>query len=92
MSGVTACLGRVGPICVLASPGSSWQIPCCCRMLVMPVILQPWNEGLGMRALERDFYSKKEITSESFWAKTLSLVRAAIGRCKDKVFKKKTCP
>lgn len=54
----------------------------------MPVILQCATAGSLGRGLERDLCSKK-ITDESFWAETLSLVRAGIGRCKNKAFKKR---
>lgn len=51
VSGVTACLGGVGSVCFLASPRSFWQIPCCFRMLVMPVIVPAacysWEFGQG---------------------------------------------
>ena len=40
--------------------------------------------------MERDFLPQKEITEEGCWAKPLlSPVRAGLGRCKEKVFKKK---
>jgi len=61
-------------------------------MLVMPAVVPAgcysweFGQGIGKRLLP-----KKEITEEGFWAKPLlSLVRAGIWRCKDKVFKKKS--
>lgn len=62
-------------------------------MLVMPVIVPvvcyswEFGQGIGKRLVP-----KKEITEEGFWVKPLlSLVRAGIGRCKDKAFRKKPC-
>lgn len=54
----------------------------------MPVILQCATAGSLGRGLGRDLCSKK-ITDGSFWAETLSLVRAGIRRCKGKAFKKR---
>lgn len=53
---------------------------------VVPVACYGWEfeQGNGKRC-----FSTQDIAEEGFWAEPL--FRAGLGRCKEKVFKKKSC-
>lgn len=56
--------------------------------VIVPAVCYSWElgPGNGKRLLH-----KKEITEEGYWAKPLlSLIRAGVVMCKDKVFEKKS--